>query len=86
MTETRLPEAGQDLAQGRAVVVGASGGIGAALQAALAADGRAAGVVGFSRTTRPAIELTDEASDASSSRRSSALVSESRPDRSSGCT
>ena len=46
----------------RALVVGASGGIGAALVRALAADPRCAAVVGLHRRSEPAIDLTDEAS------------------------
>ena len=44
-----------------AVVVGATGGIGSALVAALIAQGRYARVVGFGRSTQPALDLTDEA-------------------------
>lgn len=78
MTDTPLPEATQELAHGLAVVVGASGGIGSALQAALVAEGRAAGVVGLSRTTQPAIELTDEASIAAAAAHVAALGIEPR--------
>ena len=68
-----MPEATQNLSDGLAVVIGASGGIGAALQAALADEGRAAGVVGLSRTTQPAVELTDEASIAAAAAHVAAL-------------
>ena len=78
MTDTPLAEARQDLAHGLAVVVGASGGIGSALQAALVAEGRAAGVVSLSRTTQPAIELTDEASMAAAAAHVAALGIEPR--------
>ena len=78
MTDTPLPQARQDLACGLAVVIGASGGIGSALQAALVAEGRAAGVVGLSRTTQPAIELTDEASMAAAAAHVAALGIEPR--------
>jgi NAD(P)-dependent dehydrogenase (short-subunit alcohol dehydrogenase family) len=45
---------------GVAAVFGASGGIGAALSAALTASGRFDTVLGFSRGTTPPFELTDE--------------------------
>lgn len=45
-----------------AVVIGASGGIGAALAARLATDARVARVHGFSRAGPMALDLTDEAS------------------------
>lgn len=53
---------------GLAVVIGASGGIGAAVTALLAADGRFAGVRGLHRHSTPALELTDEASIAAAAR------------------
>ncbi len=46
----------------RALVVGASGGIGAALLQALAADPRCGAVVGLHRASTPALDLADEAS------------------------
>ena len=46
---------------GIAVIIGATGGIGRALVAALTAQGRYARVVGFGRSTTPALDLTDEA-------------------------
>jgi NAD(P)-dependent dehydrogenase (short-subunit alcohol dehydrogenase family) len=52
----RLPEAY------RAVVLGASGAIGAALVAALQADVRCAQVLAYSRNSHPGFELEDEAS------------------------
>lgn len=45
----------------RALVIGASGGIGGALVAALRADGRFASVNGWSRHGTPAVDITDEA-------------------------
>ena len=45
-----------------AVVMGAGGGVGAALVRRLIADGRFSRVLGFSRSSAPAIDLTDEAS------------------------
>ncbi len=45
-----------------AVVIGATGGIGAAVVAQLQADAPFARVVGLSRSTRPALDLLDEAS------------------------
>lgn len=50
---------------GHVAVLGATGGIGAAVLARLAGDGRFATASGFSRAGRPALELTDEASIAS---------------------
>ncbi len=47
---------------GIAVVVGSSGGIGAAVMAALTADGRFSSVLGLHRSSAPALELTEEAS------------------------
>ena len=46
----------------RALVIGASGGIGAAFVRALAADARCAAVVGLHRHSQPAIDFDDEAS------------------------
>ncbi|MGA6099131.1 SDR family NAD(P)-dependent oxidoreductase [Stutzerimonas marianensis] len=46
----------------RALVIGASGGIGAALVAALQADPRCAAVIGLSRASDPALDLADPAS------------------------
>ncbi len=45
----------------QALVIGASGGIGGALVAALRADGRFASVNGWSRHGTPAVDITDEA-------------------------
>lgn len=45
----------------RAIVVGASGGIGQALTAALTADSRCGGVAGLSRSSTPRVDLLDEA-------------------------
>jgi len=45
----------------RAVVIGASGGIGGALFAALEADPRCGGVLGLHRGSEPAMNLVDEA-------------------------
>ncbi len=46
----------------RALVIGASGGIGAALLRALAADARCAGATGLHRQSSPRIDFADEAS------------------------
>jgi NAD(P)-dependent dehydrogenase (short-subunit alcohol dehydrogenase family) len=46
----------------RALVIGASGGIGAALVAALRDDPRCAAVIGLSRSSQPALDLADAAS------------------------
>jgi len=54
MSETPLPP-------GAAIVVGASGGIGAALVAALEADDRFAPVIGVSRASDPPLDIGDEA-------------------------
>lgn len=58
MTDTRtlLPDSGL------AVVIGAGGGIGAALVARLRAGGDAAEVIGLGRHTTPALDYLDEAS------------------------
>ena len=45
-----------------AAIIGASGGIGAALVAALRAEGRYAEVIAFSRASAPALDIEDEAS------------------------
>ena len=47
---------------GLAVVIGSTGGIGAAMVEALGQSGAFAGVVGLSRTSEPAIDLLDEPS------------------------
>jgi NAD(P)-dependent dehydrogenase (short-subunit alcohol dehydrogenase family) len=47
---------------GSALVLGASGGIGAALVAALEAEGRWRQVIGLSRRSEPAVDITEEAS------------------------
>jgi len=47
---------------GRAVVIGATGGIGSAVEAVLTASGAFAEVIGLSRSTDPGLDLTDEAS------------------------
>lgn len=52
---------GRDAA-GSAVVLGATGGIGGALVAALEAEGRWRRVIGLSRRSDPAIDITEEAS------------------------
>ena len=46
----------------RAVVIGASGGIGAAVHGLLARDPRCGSLVGLHRRSDPALELTDESS------------------------
>mgnify|MGYP000093604537 CR=1 FL=1 len=53
---TSIPEGGV------AVVLGATGGLGAALIEALRSSGRFGLVLGFSRSTEPALDVTDEAS------------------------
>ncbi|WP_045392148.1 SDR family oxidoreductase [Falsirhodobacter sp. alg1] len=45
---------------GNAIVIGASGGIGAALMRKLESDGKFRKVIGLSRTSDPALDLTDE--------------------------
>ncbi len=52
----------------RAVVLGASGGIGAAVLAALQADGRAGAVIGLSRSA-DGFDVTDEAAVAAAAAR-----------------
>ncbi|MEQ8482400.1 MAG: SDR family oxidoreductase [Hoeflea sp.] len=47
---------------GLAIVIGSSGGIGAAMQQALTGSGNFAEVMGFSRRSHPALDLLDEAS------------------------
>ena len=47
---------------GLAVVIGASGGVGAAMVARLRDSGRFKEVIAFSRRSEPAVDLTDEAS------------------------
>ena len=47
---------------GLAVVIGGTGGIGAAVTAALERSGAFAEVIGYSRTSKPAIDLLDEQS------------------------
>ncbi|MGC8519846.1 MAG: SDR family NAD(P)-dependent oxidoreductase [Steroidobacteraceae bacterium] len=79
MTDAPAPAAAApEVGRGLAIVIGASGGIGSALQAALAAESRWAAVVGFSRATQPAIELTDEASIAAAAAHVAALQIEPR--------
>lgn len=51
-----------DQTGGTAVVIGGTGGIGAAMVAALEQSGAFAEVIGFSRRSDPAIDLLDEAS------------------------
>ena len=48
--------------EGLAVVIGASGGIGAAVERSLARSGRFAEVIGLSRSSRPRLDLLDEES------------------------
>ena len=56
------PSALASLPQGyRALVIGAAGGIGAALVRALAADARCVGVTGLHRQSSPPIDFADEA-------------------------
>jgi NAD(P)-dependent dehydrogenase (short-subunit alcohol dehydrogenase family) len=59
---------------GIAVVVGAGGGVGAALLEGLSMGGRYVQVIGFGRHTMPAIDFTDEASIAAAA---ASLASES---------
>lgn len=54
-------------AAGSALVLGATGGIGAALVAALEAEGRWRRVIGLSRRSDPPLDLTEEASLAAAS-------------------
>jgi len=49
-------------ADGIAVVLGATGGLGAAMAEALRASSRFSAVLGFSRASDPALDVTDEAS------------------------
>ena len=60
-------------AGGLAVVIGATGSIGAALMAALQLDGTFAKVIGLSRSSTPALDLLDEASIASAAQYVAAL-------------
>lgn len=53
---------------GLAVVIGATGSLGAALMAALQLEGTFAQVIGLSRSTQPALDLLDEASIESAAR------------------
>lgn len=57
----------------RAAVIGATGGIGAAVADALAADGAFADVLRFSRSAAAAIDVTDEASVAAAAERAGPL-------------
>ena len=58
---------------GLAVVIGATGSIGAALMSALQSDGAFAQVLGLSRSSTPALDLLDEASIESAARFVAAL-------------
>ncbi|GAC1675195.1 MAG: SDR family oxidoreductase [Steroidobacteraceae bacterium] len=59
----RRPSVVESFPQGGvAVIFGAAGGIGSALTEVLRADGSFTSVLGFSRSTAPAIDLLDEAS------------------------
>ncbi|HEY0419351.1 MAG TPA: SDR family oxidoreductase, partial [Acetobacteraceae bacterium] len=59
---------------GSALVLGATGGIGAALVAALEAEGRWRRVIGLSRRGDPPVDVTDEASIAAAAARLAAEV------------
>ena len=61
-----------------AVVVGASGGIGAALASALAADPRCAALHELARSTTPSLDVTDEASIAAAAQRIAGETNELR--------
>lgn len=63
---------------GLAVVIGSTGGIGAALLAQLQIEGRFASVIGFSRSSSPALDLCDEASIARAARHVAELGGELR--------
>ncbi|WP_417412744.1 SDR family NAD(P)-dependent oxidoreductase [Hoeflea sp.] len=54
----------QHLADGTAIVIGGTGGIGAAMMEALEQSGAFTEVIGFSRSSEPAIDLLDEQSTA----------------------
>ena len=56
-----------------AIVIGATGGIGAAVVAQLQAQSQFTRVVGLSRSTVPALDLLDEASVSDAARHVSAL-------------
>lgn len=59
------PEQSSEASRGGALVIGAGGGIGAALVRALEASGRFDRVIGLGRTSEPPLDLRDEASVAS---------------------
>jgi NAD(P)-dependent dehydrogenase (short-subunit alcohol dehydrogenase family) len=65
-------------AGGIAVVLGATGGIGAAVCQALVEDGRFATVVGLGRSSRPPFDMTDEVSIAGAAREVAGLAGELR--------
>ena len=64
---------------GLALVIGAGGGIGAALVARLQSAGNFAQVLGVSRSSTPALDLCDEASMAEVARHTAALGLPLRP-------
>jgi NAD(P)-dependent dehydrogenase (short-subunit alcohol dehydrogenase family) len=64
---------------GMALVVGASGGIGSALVSVLEADPAFARVVGLSRSSRPALDITDEGDVAHAAEHVARLVEEGTP-------
>lgn len=63
---------------GLAIVIGQSGGIGAAIKAAVETSGAFDRVIGFSRTSDPAIDLLDEATIATASAQAKATGLECR--------
>ena len=71
-------QAGALPAGGIAIVVGASGGIGRALHARLAAQSRFHAVLGLGRGSSPPLDLTDEASIAAAARHVGALGADLR--------
>jgi NAD(P)-dependent dehydrogenase (short-subunit alcohol dehydrogenase family) len=75
MTVTALPSFP---AGGIAVVLGVTGGIGAAVYQALVEDGRFSIVIGLGRSSRPPFDLTDESSMAAAARDVAGLAGELR--------
>lgn len=63
---------------GLAIVIGQSGGIGAAIKAALETSGAFDRVIGFSRTSDPAVDLLDEATIAAAAAQAKATGLECR--------